>query len=234
MKLKLTLLLSLTFLFLFSGCSGNGDDDHDEHVNDSLNYSDKVTIGLSTQGSDSAIKELDNDEYKFFTEISMAKENEKCGSIKYSILNLGVDAYGGNNDHIKIMVLNVSDQSGFEKDSTSFIKLACKDITNDGRPELVIDTWGGGNAACVNDFHILSSINLEGKLHTQVLLSAEGFNGIEDVDGDGISEVITCQWNSYGKKGNTYLNQTKCLRNNKYVDCVSKLEGRNDDPASNK
>ena len=224
MNKQLTFLLTLTFLFLLSGCSGSGDNEQDEKVNDALDYSDKVTAGLSTKDSDSAIKELDNDEYKFFTEISMAKENEKCGSIKYSILNLGVDAYGGNKEHLKIMVLNVSDQSGFEKDSTSFIKLACKDITNDGRPELVIDTWGGGNAACVNDFHILSSINLEGKLHTQVLLSAEGFNGIEDVDGDGVSEVITCKWNSYGKKGNTYLNQTKCLINNKYVDCVSKLE----------
>ena len=171
---------------------------------------------------------------EIFTEISESTKNGVCGEIKYSILNLGVDYYGGNYDHLTIKVLDEKGKAGFEKDSTSFIKLACKDITNDGRPELVIDTWGGGNAACVNDFHILSSINLEGKLHTQVLLSAEGFNGIEDVDGDGISEVITCQWNSYGKKGNTYLNQTKCLRNNKYVDCVSKLEGRNDDPASNK
>jgi TPR repeat protein len=170
---------------------------------------------------------VNDEKNNIFNEISTTKENQMCGGIKYSIINLGVGGFGGNKDHIKIKAFNKEGKSVFEEDSTSFVNFACRDITNDGNPELIIDTWGGGNAACSNAFHILSSKQLEGKSHVQVLLSSEGFNGVEDVDGDGVSEVITCRYDSYGENGKSYLSQAKCLKDAKYVDCISKVEGTN-------
>ncbi len=159
---------------------------------------------------------------EIFTEISESTKNGVCGEIKYSILNLGVDYYGGNYDHLTIKVLDEKGKAVFEGDSTSLIKLACKDITDDGRPELIVDTWGGGNCGCCNSFFILTSKNSGDKPHLHVLLSSEGFRGIKDEDADGIFEVNTCQWSGYGengKKGNSYLNQTKCLMGDKYIEC---------------
>jgi hypothetical protein len=162
------------------------------------------------------------EEESFFTEISTTKENQECGSIKYSVLNLGEISSGDWKENIKITAFNEKGQAVFEGDSISVIKLACKDITNDSSPELIIDTWGGGNCGCCNEFHILTSKLSGRKSHPQVLLSGEGFRGIKDEDSDGVSEVTTCQWTDYGINGNVYLNQTKCLRGDKYVDCASK------------
>mgnify|MGYP006928306034 CR=1 FL=1 len=54
------------------------------------------------------------EEEKIFTEISETTKNEVCGKIKYSILNLGMDDYGGNNDHLIVKVLDEKGKAVFE------------------------------------------------------------------------------------------------------------------------
>jgi hypothetical protein len=165
----------------------------------------------------------------FFTEISETTKDKICGGIKYSVLNLGRGGFGGNKDHIKIKAFNEKGELIFEEDSTSSVKLGCRDITNDGIPELVVDTWGGGNCGCCNNFFALTTKHLEGKSHVKVLLQEEGFRRIEDLDDDGISEIIACHWAGYGEKANLESDKTLCFKDGKYIECTLKIGNKNED-----
>ena len=78
----------------------------------------------------------------------------------------------------------------FDGESTSPAHSPIRDITGDGRPNLVVSEWNGGNHAGLHA-HVLE---LEPEVRVVATLDAGRVDGtsFEDLDADGALELLTC------------------------------------------
>ena len=202
MKTKpLTFLLALTFLFLFSCDKGievqrEYWDDEKRNLKFEISYKNKKRHGTGTtwyesgelrsvtlfdngdlvknaEYTEDGTKRIDRlgskDFHHDMTRILKTQTNQTCGNIKYSILK--------NRDDTTTNIFNRNGEVLLNTDSIA-VYLACKDVTGNGKPELVFDTWGGGNCGCCNDFYVITDNQTGEKPKIEILYKGEGFSGI--------------------------------------------------------
>ena len=148
------------------------------------------------------------DIYRDMTQISETQTNLTCGKIKYSILNEGYNERTGRDDII-INIFNRNGEVVLNTDSVFTMYLTCKDVTGNGSPEFIFDTWGGGKCGCCNDFYVITDNQTGEKPKIEILYKGIGFSGIYFDQKRSLHEIDECSFLAYGKY--KYTSETLCL-----------------------
>lgn len=102
-----------------------------------------------------------------------------------------MDIYLVENGSLKLLNSHIIETEDFGPIATS---IRTEDINGDGKGEIIVDTYTGGNDVIASAGLYIYEFNTDGTL-TELFGTPFGAPTIDDVDGDGVSEVIT--YNEY-------------------------------------